>query len=776
MKLFSALRSSVLFVAFAALGASSPGDQMSPANIPQPSGSWPGVALGFYQTPGYEGQFFTTANHYSARISADRIQLVVRDSREEEGTPGAPGRGCEIRFVGGRGTAPSLIRGAPQTYLHRFKGGDSAGSQTSTPAYARVQFQEIYPGIDVVYYGSGNGLEYDLVARPGADLSRIRLKVTGPDRISITPEGHLELKLGGVTWLQLKPVVYQFDDDGSRRTVEATYRRLGDQTFSLHLDGYNPRRPGVIDPVLTPAGRLGGAGEDFVRGLAVDAQENIYLAGRTLSADFPSTPGSFQPTPQPLYSDAYVVKLSKTGALLYATFLGGQFEDQAAAIAVDAEGNAYVTGFTASTNFPVTAEAYQSGLKGSRAGDLFVAKLDPTGARLIYSTYLGGSRAEIPTAIAVDFKGSAYVTGQTASFDFPASSEAFQRTFAGLNANSSDAFITKLNPAGSGLEYSSFLGSGTEQGLALALDSEGNAYLGGVTASVNFPVTAEAVQPTPGGAIDGFVSKINAGGSALLYSTYLGGTEQDFVSSITVDATGKASVAGLTASPNFPVSPNAFQPVYAGAGPQNAGDGFVAELNGQGSAILFASYVGGTGDDLATAVSRDAAGHLYLAGYTTSTNFPLVTPAQPQPGGLTDGFLIRVAAQTHQIDYATYLGGSGDDRVQALAASSAGTLFLAGDTTSTNYPGLRFTAGPGGGTDGFVWQFASATMLQISLRSATQVEISLTGEPSGGYALEASTNFFQWSTVATNRPGQSVLAFSDSLDLPYRFYRARNVP
>ena len=338
--------------------------------------------------------------------------------------------------------------------------------------------------------------------------------------------------------------------------------------------------------------------------------------------------------------DAFVTKLSAAGStLVYSTYLGGSNIDQGFGITADGTGNAYVTGRTRSTNFP-TANALQPTFGGGAFPyDAFVTKLNAAGSTLLYSTYLGGSGDDSGFGIAVDSAGNAYVTGDTSSTNFP-TANALQPTLGGT----ADAFVTKLNAAGSTLLYSTYLGgSSGDQGLGIAVDSAGNAYVTGGTNSTNFP-TVNALQPTTGDTADAFVTKLNAAGSTLLYSTYLGGSSGDQGYDIAVDSAGNAYVTGFTSSTNFPIA-NALQPTFGGGTIIYSSDAFVTKLNAAGSTLLYSTYLGGRGDDWGRGIAADGTGNAYVTGDTYSTDFPTVNALQPAFGGgftLNDAFVAKI--------------------------------------------------------------------------------------------------------------------------------------
>src|SRR5262249_51469751 len=370
---------------------------------------------------------------------------------------------------------------------------------------------------------------------------------------------------------------------------------------------------------------LGGSAADGGSAITTDSAGNAYVAGFTNSSNFP-TLGASQAAVAGGQQDAFVSKLSPSGKLIYSTYLGGAAQDSATAIAVDSAGNAYVTGFTSSSNFPVK-NALQQGLKGEVNG--FVAKLDPAGA-LVYSTYLGGSLADMSTGIAVDSAGSAYVSGVATSPDFPVAGAA-QAAIGG----DSNAFIAKLSPDGSRLVYSTYLGCrDTDGASSIAVDAAGQAYITGVTSSRNFP-TVSALRPAHGGGFfDAFVAKLNAAGNQFLYSSYLGGAGEDRGLRIAVDASGSAYVTGDTDSSNFPTA-SPLQTANRGGS-----DAFVTKLNPAGSALVYSTYLGGGLLDGATGIAVDPDGIAYVTGFTASPDFPLWVPTQQAlGGGRFDGFV-----------------------------------------------------------------------------------------------------------------------------------------
>jgi hypothetical protein len=615
-------------------------------------------------------------------------------------------------------------------------GNDPAQWRTNIPTFSRVRYSEVYRGIDVVYYGNQRRLEYDFVVAPGSDAGAIALEFAGAQRMEVeAATGDLLLSIGEKTLRQHKPVVYQ-EVNGARREIESRYAIRSGGRVGFEVGEYDPSAALIIDPMLEYSTLLGGSGVDQGESIAVDSAGNAYVTGFTDSTDFPIANAAQGANGG--QHDVFITKLNAAGsALVYSTYLGGSNSEFGRGIALDAAGSAYVTGVTQSTNFP-TVNAFQS----TGSGDAFVTKLTPAGSALVYSTYLGGSRADVGNRIAVDSTGNAYVTGFTESTNFP-TANALQSAI----GPPADAFVTKFNAAGSALVYSTYLGGiGQEHGESIAVDSAGNAYVTGATFSANFP-TANAIQSTPGGDSDAFVTKFNAAGSALIYSTYLGGSHIDLSESIAVDSTGNAYVTGTTHSTNFPTA-NAFQGATAGMG-----DIFVTKLNATGSALAYSTYLGGTEHDGGWGIAVDAAGNAYVTGTTISTNFPTVNSFQSTTGsaGLEDVFVTKFNAAGSALVYSTYLGGGDREIGFGITVDSAGNAYVTGSTSSKCFPtttgafdtilSLAF-----GAEDGFISKISETAQPKtltpcpsLLLNFATRLRV-LTGDSAliGGFIITGS--------------------------------------
>src|SRR5207249_3382021 len=454
---------------------------------------------------------------------------------------------------------------------------------TNVPTYAKVRYKDVYPGIDLVYYGNQGQLEYDFVVEPGADPRTIRLTLQGGGRLKLDAQG--DLVLGEVRFR--KPRLYQ-ETAGDRQDVSGRYVLKGARQVAFQVASYDASRPLMIDPVLSYSTFLGGSNFDQINGITVDSSGVAYVAGQALSSNFPTTAGAFDTT----YNgngDAFLLKLSATGSsLLYSTYLGGSGLDQALGVALDSSGNIYMAGQTFSTNFP-TLNALQTANGGLQ--DSFVAEFTNSGSPL-YSTYLGGSGYDQANGIAVDALGRAYVTGYTTSPDFPLhNAPAVGAACSSCANNTNDAFVAAIGANGTGFVYSTYLGgSGDDQGMGIAVDAVGNAYVTGSTFSTNFPTTVGAYQRSLLGSSSAFVTLVDTNGSTLGYSTYLGSGGNTYGQAIAV-AGGNAYIGGSTNASSLPLV-GAIQSGNAGGV-----DAFAAEINPTGSAISFSTYFGGSAYD-----------------------------------------------------------------------------------------------------------------------------------------------------------------------------------
>jgi uncharacterized protein (TIGR03437 family) len=619
-----------------------------------------------------------------------------------------------------------------------FLGRDRSAWRTGIANFGRVRYRHVWPGIDLVYYGDSNRLEYDFVVAPGADPRAIGFSVRAAGAVRVDRNGDLILADG---IRQHKPHIYQ-DTPGGRRYIAARYALARGNRVSFRIGSYDRSLPLTIDPVMSYSTLFGGSGNDSAAGIAVDSSGSVYIAGTTDSSDLPASVAGkrFAGTPP----DVFIAKLKPDGTdLIYCTYLGGEGDDEARAIAVDPAGNAYVTGVTFSAAFPATGGTVQSvyGLKG----DAFVAKLGPAGT-LIYATYLGGLNADEGRGIAADSDGNAYVTGVTSSGNFPVSTAAYQSKYQG---GAHDGFVAKLGPAGTSLIYSTFLGSpGDDQPAAIAIDPAGNAYVTGSTDADDFPTTAAAYQTAASNPVSvPFVTKFNPAGT-VAYSTYLGGEVSDAAKGIAADFAGNAYIAGVTSSTAFPTTDGALSTALDGPS-----DAFVTKLNAAGNGLVYSTYLGGRDADGATAIDIDLVGNAYIAGNTRSLDFPAVKALQQTPGGGVDGFVVKLDPKGAEIVYASYIGGAADETASAIAVDPLSNAYVTGSTSSPNFPTT-----PGAvraslvAVDSFVVKFHDVD-LPLIVADATSLSFSFDGlgtPPAAQIVHVTSTTGAVPITVATD--------------------------
>lgn len=569
--------------------------------------------------------------------------------------------------------------------VNYFRGSDPSRWQSGVATFAKVEFTGVYPGVNLVYYGDQGQLEYDFVVAPKADPKAILLHFPGARKLQLLAAGDLTVQATNGLIVFHKPTIYQ-KENGRRQPVAGRFKLLANNTVSFSLGKYDHSRTLVIDPTLVYSTYLGGSTTDEAFGIAVDASGNTYIAGTTSSADFPTTSGSYQTTQKSAgHKQAFVTKLNPAGtALIYSTYIGGSDDDDfAEAIAVSAAGNAYITGSASSSDFPTTPGTFQASRLTLGGSTAFVTELNSSGTGLVYSTYLGGSfGGEEGSGIALDNSGDAYVAGETTANDFPVTAGAFAITRPGFRS----ATVTKLNPAGTGLVYSTYLGgSGYDWALAIALDAAGNAYVGGTASSTDFPVTPGAFQPTKLAPTNGtgFVTKLNPAGSALVYSTYLGGSDREQVRAIAVDAGATAYAAGFTVSSDFPVTSGAFQ------GASSPGAGFVTHLNTTGTALAYSTFLGpgsSQNSDGPHGIQVDSNGEAYVTGQSLP-GFPVTPDAfQANCSTLDSAYVTRLNSSGTALIYSTCLGGTRGTFGEAIAIDAAGHAFVAGGTIATDFP------------------------------------------------------------------------------------------
>ncbi len=662
-----------------------------------------------------------------------------------ESAPG-PNRGANLKltFVGGN-PAPRLEPfDRLATHVSYFIGNDPSRWHAEVPVWGGVRYRGLFPGVDLEMNAENGQWIWRLIAYDGATLDKVRLRVEGADALHVDKDGRLIADTaGGPVTLPLL--------QASSGTPMVPIANLDTLTFaipeevrspaSLSSFGFRAQAPNDDPSQLLYSTFLGGSGAENTFGLAVDSEGAAYVSGQTYSSDFPVTPGAFD-TERSGSSDVFVAKIHPTGSeLVYATYIGGASDEWAADLALDESGAATITGSTLSSSFPTTAGAFDTTHNGS--WDAYVTKLNAEGSDLVFGTFLGGNDNDYGESIALDATATPYVVGETWSAAFPTTPGAYDTTNNGLG----DAFVTKFDPSGSDLIYSTFVGGSNYDcwNCALAVDGEGAAYITGYTKSSDFPATPGAFDTTYNGGWDGYAAKLNAIGNELEYATFLGGSSDDCYEDckISVDAGGAAYVVGNTWSSNFPTTPGAYDTTYNGNR-----DGFVLKLTASGDDLAYSTFLGGSQSDLGHSLTADSTGAAVVVGKTASANFPTTADAyDTSHNGATDVFLARLNAAGSTLEYATFLGGSGDDCgywcVLALSEASE-TAYVAGSTSSSNFPATAgaFDTSYNGAGDAFVSALAPVApdfylrhdpdVLDVCAPADATYEIRVGSE--GGYA------------------------------------------
>ncbi len=605
-----------------------------------------------------------------------------------------------------------------QTQTH-YMIGAAEQWHTGLPSFSRVEYRDIYPGIDIVYYGDQSGLKYKLIFHPGADPSQVMLRFEDTEPIHVETNGDIVLHAFGGEWRHSNVKSYELRS-GVRSRVPVQFVASGPNEVTIAAR----RRRSLETMVIIYGTYLGGSGQDSATSITVDAAGNTYVAGWTESTDLPETAGTRLGRPNGV--DAYVAKLSPSGTVLYITYLGGSGEDRAFGICVDGSGSAVVVGTTYSMNFP-TLNAVQASLAGGH--NAFVAKLNAAGNGLVFSTFLGGNGADSANAVALDAQANIYVAGETTSSNFP-----ILNPLQFGSGGGDDAFVSKFSSIGARL-YSTYLGgAGNDRATAIAVDASGDAYITGSTYSTNFP-TQDAFQAKLGGGQDAFAAKVGASGNSLIYSTYLGGSggtvsAPETGNGIAVDSTGSAYIAGATSSSNFPtLSP--LQPVLNGSE-----DAFVLKLSAAGSSLVYSTYLGGSSFDVATAIAIDSADNAYVVGYTASTDFPVANAIQGSNAGSYDAFIVELSSAGNNLVLGTYLGGSGSDSGNSIALDGSGNIYVGGQTLSTAFP-----------TSAAVQLYPSASAATFVANIGGARVNPQTISPASGTRLSTSTVTFSWNSV-----------------------------
>jgi hypothetical protein len=666
--------------------------------------------------------------------SPDQLLRTIPLRFEQDASGHWTSRGAGFAFLFDR--SATFLRVADRTVQLTFEGANTTASFNpsepmtartnyfighsfrSAEAFSRLGRKGVYPGVDVVFYGNGQHLEYDFNLAPGAEPSRIRMRFDGADSVSVNQRGEIVLKLGSGELIQQVPVVYQKRRSGEAVAVEAAYRIASDGTVRLALGQYNRAEALVIDPAILYTAYLGGTYADSALTITHDSKGFIYVGGYTYSTDFPAGGNVVQQFP-PASASAprvcWVMMLNpfatnKNNVILYSTYFGGELSSDLRALVVGANGLIYFGGVTLTPDLPLTSGAFQATLPNTNAVNIgFVTVIDPTqagSAGLIYSSYYGGATATNEIQGIATQNGLIYIAGWTSTDDLPLAGNSYQASRAGGD----DVFIAEIDPSQSGtngLIYATYLG-GTQEDIArsIAVDSAGIIYVTGLTVSPEFPTTLNSIAPSYLGGEDAFILKMNPSSGALVYSSFLGGSDLDIATKLYLEPSGHVAITGYTFSTNLPITPNAAQPINRGNG-----DAFILDLDLTKtglSAVVYSTYYGGTDTDVSYDVRRDNNGLFYIAGYTLSPDLPVSAGALNSvsgQGGL-DGF-VAVIDPSHSLVYGSYITSPGYQAAYGVDYDAAGNVYVVGLASSNIFPPGNANKAQGNANyDGFLLVFS----------------------------------------------------------------------
>ncbi len=704
-------------------------------------------------------KFLSRGAGYGLYLQPTEAALVLNHADAVQST-------VHLQFAGALPTA-TLVAELPQAgYSNYLTGSDPAQYHTRIPHFGQVRYSGLYPGVDAIFYGNQHKLEYDFVVAPHASAGSIALHIAGAEKITPLADGALALSLGGRELRMEAPIAYQ-QIRGSRHEVASRYVLAGNEVC-FALGQYDASQPLVIDPVLSYASYLGGAGDESNLHIAIDSSAvSLYVAGSTTSSVFDPapTPGVIQNTLKGA-QNLFISKFDVSGTgLIYSTYLGSTGTDTLAGIAVDGSFNVDVAGSTSGADFPTTATtAYQTAPKAAGT-HMFFTQLKPDGTALLYSTYLSGSLEDDAAGLAVDNLGKAYLVGRTVSVDFPVTGNVFQQNIKGNSA----FVVAKIDPTLIGLAsgvYVTYFGGSVPVGCvhedgAIAVDASYDAFVAGTTTCTDF-TAVNAFQTTLTGGRDAVIARFNPQGGGTTSLTYFGGSVDDSATAIAVDTAANVYVTGETGSSNLPkqtstVFPQAQSALGDGTCAttlDQCGDVWYAKLTVPTSStmtLVYSTYLGGAGVDKGLTIRTDASQNVFIGGTTSAANFPQLNGFGFAYAGGADGFLARYD-NNGVAQYAALYGGAGDDHVTSLVLDVNDIVYATGDTTSTNLP----TVGPvqpanGGGTDGFV--------LKIGGTSDLQVTAAATANPIG-IGNDVTVKF----TITNNGPESAVNStFTDNI-------------
>lgn len=555
-------------------------------------------------------------------------------------------------------------------HVNFFMGKDRSEWRAGIPTSQTVLYQDIYPGIDLKVYGMENKNTYEYFIRPGGDVKNIELKYEGCGRAIPTGEGNLTFETGQYALQHKRPTGCLYRGE-NKQPIEVKFTQTGTDSFGFNVDQYDEGAELVIQQdVVISVAEEGVGSHDMGYKIAVDSSGGVYITGRTKSIDFPiinSRRSKFSGG-----DDVFVSKLNASGVIIYSTYLGGASCDYGKGISVGSDGAVFVTGITDSADFPTSNALYDHPAGGF---DAFIAKLDPSGSRLVYSTYLGGSSDESGQSLTVDPTGAVCAVGWTQSDDFP-TQDAYNHRRSGRR----DVFVTKIHPTGKSLMFSTYLGGDSmDFGKDISLGSSGTIWVTGYTGSADFPVK-DAIFPELSGKLDAFITQLDVSGSALIFSTYLGGSSNDIGNAISNESKGSVFITGYTDSADFPIK-NGLDETLSGSV-----DAFVTKIRVSDKSLVCSTFLGGSSEDSGCDIEVDSTGAIYLTGYTNSKDFPAHNSQNERLAGDRDAFVTKIDPTGSSLSYSTYLGGDSSDYGRGIAVDRQGSAYVTGYTSSNDFP------------------------------------------------------------------------------------------
>lgn len=714
----------------------------------------------YYGRFGGGAVYFTTDSIVFDLLDPSQPASVETEFLGENLCPAMPQRGCVVRVRFNHDTGSARIEGRNELplYYNFFRGRDETNWQSHVPAFREIIYHEVRPGVDVIFGTRGGKLTYRLVSSPSNGSQRIAFDYAGIDAIDAGDDCEL-LRTPVGTLVHSPP-------DGEE----------GVGTFLFDVLG-----AGGIDGVLDESDLvwstfLGGDDRDDIgkNAIALDSSGNPVLTGTTKSSDFPTTEGVYDTLLNGTY-DAFVAKLEASGdSLLWGTYLGGGSNDQGWALSLDSSGNVLLTGYTTSSDFPTTGAADDTSYNGS--GDAFVAKLSGSGSSLSWSTYLGGEDLEYPWDLSIDSSSDVLVVGYTASSDFPTEPTNVYDT--SYNGGSHDVFVTKVNSDGSSLEWSTFIGGDdTDWGFAIDLDDSGDPVVAGSTESEDFPTTRGAVYPNHSGGHDAFVTKLNSSGTAVLNSTFLGGSNNDFCFGLELDGSDNPVLAGEVWSTDFPTTDAAFDTTHNGG----VVDAFAAKLSSTLTSLTWSTFLGGSSWDEGRSVALNAFGSPVVGGTTGSSNFPMATAGYDTThNGSNDAFVVKLNSAGSSLLWSTFLGGEDSDQSRALilAGTGGGYAITTGWTDSDDFPttSAAYDTTLDGSHDAFVSKLEITSLIGIQEDMDDHVALNQDGSQ-GTEHLTLNDSPMEASVAVFNNPSSAdpviVLRLARDVDVEVRIHNVR---